>query len=76
MDAAATLRPYDVFARELTIVGSLINPYTHDRAVSLLPQMGLEKLRLAAFPLDRYREAFAAQAAGTAATKVLILPQE
>ena len=31
--AAATVSPYDIFARELTIVGSLINPYTHARAV-------------------------------------------
>ncbi len=54
----------------------LINPYTHQRAVELLPQMGLEKLDVQAFPLAKFQEAFAAQAGGTAATKVLILPQE
>ena len=74
--ATATVRPYDIFQRELTIVGTLINPYTHQRAVELLPQMGLEKLDARAFPLARFREAFEAQAGGTAATKVLILPQE
>jgi threonine dehydrogenase-like Zn-dependent dehydrogenase len=76
MDAVAGVRPYEIFSRELTILGSLINPYTHARAVSLLPQMGLDKLRIQAFPLDQFREAFDAQAAGTAATKVEILPQE
>ena len=70
------MRPYDIFQRELTIVGTLINPYTHQRAVELLPQMGLEKLDARAFPLARFREAFEAQAGGTAATKVLILPQK
>ena len=74
--AAASIRPYEVFSKELTILGSLINPNTHERAVSLLPQMGLEKLRILAFPLGRFQEAFAAQTAGTAATKVEILPQE
>jgi 2-desacetyl-2-hydroxyethyl bacteriochlorophyllide A dehydrogenase len=75
MEETSTLKPYDVFSRELTILGSLINPYTHERAVNLLPQMGLDKLRLAAFPLDKFQEAFQAQAAGAPATKVLMLPQ-
>jgi 2-desacetyl-2-hydroxyethyl bacteriochlorophyllide A dehydrogenase len=74
--AAATVRPYDIFARELTIVGSLINPYTHTRAVELLPQMGLERLNVKAFPLARYREAFETQSLAAGATKVLFLPQE
>jgi L-iditol 2-dehydrogenase len=72
----ASVRPAEVFSRELTIVGSLVNPYTHERAVSLLPQMMLDKLRLGAYPLARFAEAFAAQASGANATKVLILPQE
>jgi len=76
MDAMAGVRPYEIFSRELTILGSLVNPHTHERAVSLLPQMGLERLRIQAFPLNRFREAFDAQAAGTAATKIEILPQE
>jgi 2-desacetyl-2-hydroxyethyl bacteriochlorophyllide A dehydrogenase len=74
MKATATVRPYDIFSRELTVVGALINPFTHERAVHLLPQMGLEKLRVAAFPLAEFKKAFEVQAAGTA-TKVQILPQ-
>ena len=76
MHAAATVHPYDIFARELTIVGSLINPYTHARAVELLPQMGLENLKTKAFPLSDYREAFETQARGAGVIKVLFLPQE
>jgi len=75
MNATASVRPYDIFSREITVVGALINPFTHERAVRLLPQMGLEKLRIAAFPLAEFQRAFEAQAAGTA-TKVEILPQQ
>ncbi len=72
----AGIRPNEVFSRELTIVGSLVNPYTHERAISLLPQMMLDRLRLGAYPLAQHAEAFAAQASGASATKVLLLPQE
>ena len=75
MNAVARLRPYDLFVRELTLIGTVINPYTHERAVNLLPRLGLEALSIAAFPLDRYKEAFEAQTAG-AAMKIELLPQE
>ena len=75
MRDTASVRPYDIFQRELTVVDSFINPYTHERAVTLLPQMGLEKLRVDTFPLEEFRQAFEAQAASTAAAKVEILPQ-
>ena len=72
MDAVARLRPYDVFARELTLIGTLINPYTHERAVRLLPRLGLERLTLATYPLESFREAFDAQGSGAAGLKVEI----
>jgi threonine dehydrogenase-like Zn-dependent dehydrogenase len=75
MQATATVRPFDIYARELTVVGSFINPYTHERAVGLLPQMGLEILPLETFRLEQFREAFAAHAAPRAAAKVELLPQ-
>jgi 2-desacetyl-2-hydroxyethyl bacteriochlorophyllide A dehydrogenase len=75
MNATASVRPYDIFSREITVVGALINPFTHERSVHLLPQMGLERLRIAAFPLAEFKQAFEVQAAGTA-TKVEILPQQ
>jgi L-iditol 2-dehydrogenase len=34
-DAVSGIRPYDIFARELRIVGSFLNPLTHGRAVEL-----------------------------------------
>ena len=75
MHATASVRPFDIYARELTLIGSFINPYTHERAVSLLPQMGLEKLQIVAFPLEEFPQAFAAHAATSAAAKVELLPQ-
>jgi L-iditol 2-dehydrogenase len=72
--ASANIRPFDVYARELTIIGSFINPYTHERAVGLLPQMGLEKLPIQTFSLDQFRDAFAAQSHG-GSSKVEILSQ-
>lgn len=69
------MRPYDIFNRELTILGSIINPFTHERAVSLLPQMGLDKLTIKTFPLVEFHQAFAAHAAPGTAAKIEILPQ-
>lgn len=75
MHATAGVRPFDIYSRELTILGSFINPYTHARAVNLLPQMGLEKLQIEAFPLEQFRHAFETHAATSTAAKVEILPQ-
>ncbi len=75
MHATATVRPFDIYARELTVKGSFINPYTHERAVSLLPQMGLEKLQIEAFPLAEFRKAFERQPATSMAAKIELLPQ-
>lgn len=74
MSDTANIRPFDIYARELTVVGSFINPYTHERAVDLLPQMGLEKLHIDAFPLSEFQQAFASQAGSTNA-KIELLPQ-
>jgi len=76
MRATATVRPFDIYARELTVIGSFINPYTHERAVSLLPQMGLEKLQIETFPLAEFRRAFETHAGTSAAAKVELLPQQ
>jgi L-iditol 2-dehydrogenase len=34
-DTVAAVRPYDLFARELRLIGSYLNPLTHGRAVEL-----------------------------------------
>lgn len=70
----AAIKPQEVFAKELTILGTVINPYTHYRAVELLPSLGLERLEFATYPLEAHVEAFAAQKR-RAADKVQFLPQ-
>lgn len=74
LHATASVRPFDLYARELTVLGSFINPYTHERAVSLLPKMGLENLWIETFPLAEFPQAFEAHAT-TSAAKVELLPQ-
>jgi 2-desacetyl-2-hydroxyethyl bacteriochlorophyllide A dehydrogenase len=74
MHAAATIRPFDIYAKELTILGAFINPYSQERAVQLLPQMGLEQLNITAFPLSQYKRAFEGQFSRSS-TKIILLPQ-
>ncbi|PWR15473.1 alcohol dehydrogenase [Micromonospora sicca] len=72
-DDEARVRPNEIFARELTLVGAVINPYTHHRAVQMLPTLGLDRLRPAFYGLDQLPEALEAQRTGTA-DKVFIAP--
>lgn len=69
----AALRPHELFSRELTLLGSVINPYTHQRAVALLPRLCLDRLRPAFFDLGEFAAALDEQRAG-AADKVFITP--
>jgi threonine dehydrogenase-like Zn-dependent dehydrogenase len=70
----AAIPPYVVYAKELTILGTAINPYTHLRATALLTELGLEHIDTATFPLARFEDAFEAQRT-RAATKILVTPQ-
>ena len=72
-DARAALSPYDIYARELTVLGSCINPYTQERAVGLINQLGVEHWEIARFPLRDVQEAFAAQRSGSY-DKVFVTP--
>ncbi|MER7166046.1 alcohol dehydrogenase catalytic domain-containing protein [Micromonospora sp. NPDC000207] len=69
----ASIRPNEIFSRELTIIGALINPYTHHRAVGLLSALPLEQLTPAFFGLDELPAALAEQRSGTA-DKVFLAP--
>lgn len=72
-DARASLSPYDIYARELTVLGSCINPYTHGRAVRLINQLGVEHWNIARFPLHDVQKAFDAQRSGSY-DKVFVTP--
>eukprot|EP00093_Oithona_nana_P014016 14016.XXX_699692_700408_1 [CDS] Oithona nana genome sequencing. len=55
------LCPEEIFSKELTILGTKINPYTFAEAVSLVANMGsryidLEKLGIGVYSLDRFND--------------------
>ncbi len=72
-DARVAVSPYEVFSKELTIAGSVINPYTHERAVRMLPSLGLDVFDFVTFGLDEVDRALEAHQTGTA-TKVIVTP--
>lgn len=74
-DATASIAPWDLYAKELTLVSSAINPFTHQRAVALLPKLGLDQFRTISFPLSEIHAALAAQRSGDY-DKVFVAPQE
>jgi threonine dehydrogenase-like Zn-dependent dehydrogenase len=71
---AVEIKPQELFVKELTILGTVINPYTHHRAVELLPALGLDRLDIKTYPIDRYAEAFVAQHERSAG-KIQLAPQ-
>lgn len=69
----SSLSPRDIYAKELSILGTALNPFTHRRAANLLPRLGLERLDRGEFPLERFEDAFSAQREGTF-DKAFLLP--
>jgi len=67
------ISPYDVFYRELTIVGSFVNPFTHARAVEMLASKRVDVMPLVThrFGLDDVSKALET-AAGRDAMKVQV----
>jgi L-iditol 2-dehydrogenase len=63
-NAEATVRPNEIYTKELTILGTAINPFTQLRATGLLERLPLREIRIASFPLDAAGEALAAVRAG------------
>lgn len=76
-DATVVLPLFDVFKKELKIVGSMINPDTHQRAVNLINSGKLEIKRLIThtFGLNQLDEAIQMQMSSDS-IKVVIHPQE
>lgn len=58
-EAQARIRPYDIFLRELTLVGSFINPFTHQRAIEVLAARHVDPSRIIShrFPVEQTAEA-------------------
>ena len=72
--ARLEISPNDVYARELTILGTALNPFTHRRAANLVHELPLDEFAFGDFGLDAFDDALAAQRAG-AFDKVFITPQ-
>ena len=69
----AAIPPFEVYQKELTILGTALNPMTHLRAVGLLSEIRLDALDPGVFPLADYAAAFQAQT-DRRALKVVVTP--
>ena len=70
----ASVSPYEVYRRELTILGSFINPYSMDKAISLIASRRVDVKSLIShiIPLDRLEQALKRELEGT--VKVIVKP--
>jgi 2-desacetyl-2-hydroxyethyl bacteriochlorophyllide A dehydrogenase len=68
-----SIEPNRIFARELTIVGSIRNPFTHLRVMEIMPRLRLKDIVTHRFGLDDIQEAFAAAHRGDG-LKICIKP--
>jgi len=73
--AVSSIRPYDVFIRELSIFGSFVNPFTHARAVAALASRRVrpEGLITHRFGVEQFVEALGTSRSGDA-VKVVVQP--
>lgn len=67
------ISPNEVYAKELSILGTALNPFTHRRAANLVNHLGLEKMRLGIFAMEQIDDALKAQREGTF-DKVMVAP--
>jgi 2-desacetyl-2-hydroxyethyl bacteriochlorophyllide A dehydrogenase len=75
--ATILLEPNKVYFKELTIVGSYVNPNTFSRSISLLQsgKVRVDKFEINRFPLDGVHEALRYQREGLT-MKSVIMPQQ
>ncbi|MFB9276869.1 zinc-dependent alcohol dehydrogenase family protein [Cohnella cellulosilytica] len=66
--------PNDIFKRELKVLGSAINPYTHHRALEIMPSLELDELITHRFPLEDIAQAFETAGLGSG-IKVAVRPR-
>lgn len=76
-DAVLQTKMYPIFQKELTVMGSFVNPDTHSRAVALLSsgQMRLKELITHRFPVSQLEDAIQMQTS-PASIKVLVKTEE
>lgn len=74
-DDVASVKPNEIYAKELTLLGTALNPFTHRRAANLLASLPLGELHAGFFGLDDIEAALQAQRDGMF-DKVFITPQE
>jgi len=72
-EAAIPVKPFDMYASELTIKSAMVSPYSFPRALSLLPKLDLEPIVTHTYALDDIVEAFEHHRKGQA-IKTLIRP--
>ncbi len=65
--------PNEIYAREMTILGTALNPFTHRRAAQLVNHLGFDNFRFGYFALDEIEDALQAQRDG-AFDKVIVTP--
>lgn len=68
-----SIEPNQIFMKELTILGSNINPFTHYRAVQMLPTLDIGDLVTHSFPLAEANDALDLATRGIG-FKIAILP--
>ncbi len=73
-EAQLPFSPYEVFRRELTILGSCINTETQQRAVDLLSEVELGPLVTHCFRLEDFADAVEMKRADPQALKILVKP--
>lgn len=71
--ATITLNPYDIYYRQLSIVGSFIRRYTYPRTINWLTKLDLKPILTNRYPLEQTKDAILAVRGGQG-VKNLVVP--
>ena len=72
-DDRLTVSPNEIYAKELTIMVTALNPFTHRRAANLVNHLGLDHFEFGYFEMEQIEQALQAQRDG-AFDKIFITP--